>query len=264
MIDRICLTLSMMLALQCCSAFQAGRSPSLVRRSNLLNLAASVPDEIDELDDVLPKSLLDGINVFPSSILDDVEKSTSTTTELPDILQEIVDERREFELNLGKAMDVLQKDYPNVLFKSPDFSIYHDQINVFDPSGVMLSGLGSYRQSFRFVQGIVGMIYDTEKSSVSHRMIYDFARSSIRISWNAVLFPKGWGNRRNALYVSGISIYKLDGPSGKIIEHKVDNLIVNDTPVSPPYGILTSLQGELIRPAGLPAGVGIGACGAYQ
>jgi hypothetical protein len=31
----------------------------------------------------------------------------------------MADERREFEMNLGKAMDVLKKDYPKMLHKSP-------------------------------------------------------------------------------------------------------------------------------------------------
>ena len=42
-----------------------------------------------------------------------------STSELPPVLQSIVDERAEFQMNLGKAMDTLRKDYPDILKKSP-------------------------------------------------------------------------------------------------------------------------------------------------
>jgi len=56
-----------------------------------------------------------------SAVMDDVtttEESTGTRT-LPPLLQDMADERREFEMNLGKAMDTLRKDYPTMLHKTP-------------------------------------------------------------------------------------------------------------------------------------------------
>jgi len=47
------------------------------------------------------------------------EPPTRTTVELPPVLQDIVDERAEFQRNLGKAMDTLRKDYPEILRKAP-------------------------------------------------------------------------------------------------------------------------------------------------
>ena len=98
-----------------------------------------------------------------------------------------------------------------------------------------------------------------EQSSVQNRIMYDFARQSIRISWNIVLVLKVVGNRRNALYVDGISIYKLDTTTGKIREHRVENMLINDIPVTPPYGVLTAIQNEILHPGGqlVPAGVGL-------
>jgi hypothetical protein len=91
-------------------------------------------------------------------------------------------------------------------------------------------------------------------------MIYDFARQSIRISWNVCLIPKVYGNRRNALYIDGISVYKMDSESGKIIEHKVEKMLINNIAVQPPYSILTTLKEELLAPVErIPAGVGVGA-----
>mmetsp|Transcript_16813 Transcript_16813/g.20182 ORF Transcript_16813/g.20182 Transcript_16813/m.20182 type:complete len:157 (+) Transcript_16813:2-472(+) len=155
-------------------------------------------------------------------------------------------------------MDTLRKDYPEILKKSPDFSIYHKDINVVDPSGVQLTGLSNYRYSFSFYQTIVKVLY-SPRSGLQFRMVYDFARSSIRVSWNVVLFPKVPMAR--PLYVDGVSSYKLDSKSGKITEHRIENLIVNGTPQAPPYGIFQMMREEMLsnRPVGVPVGAGVGA-----
>ena len=54
-----------------------------------------------------------------SAVLDEVKETTVESGSLPPFLQDMADERREFELNLGKAMDTLRKDYPNMLHKTP-------------------------------------------------------------------------------------------------------------------------------------------------
>jgi hypothetical protein len=93
-------------------------------------------------------------------------------------------------------------------------------------------------------------------NSLQFRMVYDMPRSSIRISWNAVLVPKVLGR---PFYVDGISYYQLDRVSGKIVEHRVEKLMINNTPVAPPYGILSILQQDAFgvgRPAGVPVGAG--------
>lgn len=54
----------------------------------------------------------------------------------------------------------------------------------------------------------------------------------------------------------------MDAKSGKIIEHRVENMIINGTPVVPPYGVLTALKNELMSPSRpgqrVPAGAGVG------
>mmetsp|Transcript_10729 Transcript_10729/g.15787 ORF Transcript_10729/g.15787 Transcript_10729/m.15787 type:complete len:254 (-) Transcript_10729:88-849(-) len=197
-----------------------------------------------------------GSSLKSSTMQDSVtESQKESVSELPPVIQEIVDERNEFRLNLGRAMDVLKKDYPEILRRSPDFSIYHQDISLVDPSGVQLSGLRNYKSAFSILQKMVNFLYSSEKSTIQIRMTYDFAFSSIRISWNLELYPKVLGLR--PLYVDGISMYKLDAPSGKIIEHKIDNLIINQRPIRPPYGIFSALmQGQYsMQPSGIPAGV---------
>jgi hypothetical protein len=222
-----------------------------------------------------------------------VEDSSCATEEnlpglsLPPVIQQIADERREFQMNLGKAMDTLRKDMPDILKRAPgksilcflfyrisatshfsypldsfvfsDYSIYHDEISAIDPSGVQLTGIESYKSSIKFLQTFVKFWFQ-ERSGLQYRMVYDFARSSIRISWHAVLVPKVPLGR--PLHVDGISMYKLDPSSGKIIEHKIENLMINNTPVVPPYGIFSMMQQDLLglsgQPgAGVPAGAGV-------
>jgi len=132
-----------------------------------------------------------------------------------------------------------------------DFSIFHDEIEFLDPSGVQLTGLKNYKRSFAVLHTMTKLFYSQERSRIQIRMVYDFCRSSIRISWNAVLEPKMMGR---PLYLDGISLYRLDVASGKIIEHKIENLMLNQTPLSPPF--VNLLQREMImQPHGVPAGV---------
>lgn len=138
-----------------------------------------------------------------------------------------------------------------------DFSIYDESIILMDPSGVQLKGLEKYKSGFAFFQTFVGFWFSQSKSGLQYRMVYDFCRSSIRISWHAVLVPKVPLGR--PLYVDGISYYSIDRTSGKIVEHKIEKLIMNNTPVTPPYGILSLLQQDALRlhqPQGVPVGIG--------
>ena len=78
------------------------------------------------------------------------------------------------------------------------------------------------------------------------------------VSWHVVLVPKVPLGK--PIHVDGISMYKLDLTSGKIIEHQIDNLMINDTPVIPPYGIFSLVSQDLLglKPGskvGVPAGI---------
>lgn len=46
-------------------------------------------------------------------------KSEENLREMPPVIQQIADERREFQINLGKAMDTLRKDMPDILTQNP-------------------------------------------------------------------------------------------------------------------------------------------------
>jgi hypothetical protein len=154
-----------------------------------------------------------------------------------------------------------------------DFSIYDDTITVIDPSGVQLTGLEKYKSSIQFLQTFIKFWFHENYTTIQYRMVYDFCRSSIRISWHVSLLskfqfvtsPLGGGIRR-PLHIDGISYYQMNVDTGKIMEHKIETLIVNNTPITPPYGMLSILQQDIsnggnngIRQPPLPVPQGIGA-----
>ena len=189
--------------------------------------------------------------------------SSGSENNLPPVIQDIVDERRIFQLNLGKAMDTLQKDLPDIIHKKPDYSIYDENIRVVDDSGVRLTSLEQYKNSVNFLQTFIKFWFQSHRSSgLQLRLVYDWARSSIRVSWHLILYPKFLGK---PLHVDGISMYKLSPESGKIIEHKFESFVVNNTPVAPPYGIFSLLQKQDLLgmsgvhgPGGVPVPAGVG------
>jgi hypothetical protein len=125
---------------------------------------------------------------------------------------------------------------------------------VIDPSGVQLTGIDSYKSSIAFLQTFCRFWFQ-ERSALQYRMVYDFARSSIRISWHVVLVPKVPLGR--PLHIDGISMYKLDPTLGKIVEHKFENLLINDSKIMPPYGIFSLMQQQELIGFGKQPGVGI-------
>ena len=95
-------------------------------------------------------------------------------------LSMIVDSEKEFEISLGRAVDTLKKDYPDLLTKNPAWHIYDPDLEVIDPTGVSLHGVENYKMAFGFIHMIVKWFYCPEKSLLTFRQGYDFARKCIR------------------------------------------------------------------------------------
>jgi hypothetical protein len=157
------------------------------------------------------------------------------------------DAERSWELKVGKVLDTLRHDYPYLLTESPDFSIYHRNVEVVDPSGVTVHGLSTYKTSFRLLHALVKFLYCPQRSGLTFRMCYDKARRNIRIHWNAHVVPReifgggavGW---TQDLYVDGISVYELDPKSGLVVQHRMEQLLFNNMPVRPKEGVIAALQ----------------------
>mmetsp|Transcript_10075 Transcript_10075/g.18126 ORF Transcript_10075/g.18126 Transcript_10075/m.18126 type:complete len:249 (+) Transcript_10075:116-862(+) len=173
------------------------------------------------------------------------ETLTSNENNLSPFLQGMVDEQRELQMNVGKAMDVLRKDYPYFLKRAPDYSIYHDSISVSASDGkIQLSKLPSYKKAFSGIRTMLSFLYDTDRSVIQSRMVYDSTKTQIRVSYNAMLVPKMGGK---PVHVDGISVYSIDlsatidkdgnkrDGAGKIIEHRIEKLLMNGAALVPPF-----------------------------
>jgi len=157
-------------------------------------------------------------------------------------------DRQEFEMQVGRAMDTLRDDYPHVLVKDLDYSIYHSDLELIDPSGVHLHGLKNYENAISLVHTMVGIFYCPDQSDLKFRMCFDKARQNIRIHWNARVVPKAiFGGYKTTLHVDGISIYELDRMSGNITQHRLERLVMNDDQVSPEQGVFAALRKQVVQ-----------------
>lgn len=157
-------------------------------------------------------------------------------------------DRKEFEMQVGRAMDTLRGDYPEFLVEDLDYSIYRSDLELIDPSGVHLHGLKNYENAMKLVHTMVGIFYCPDQSDVKFRMCFDKARQNIRIHWNARVVPKAiFGGYRTTLHVDGISIYELDRMTGNITQHRLERLVMNDNQLSPEQGIFAALRNQAIQ-----------------
>ena len=115
-----------------------------------------------------------------SSNTNDVTTNNNGIANPSSTLSMMVDEQREFEINLGRAVDTLKQDYPKLLTNDPSWNIYHSDLEVIDPTGVSLHGLSNYKRAFSFIHAVVYMFYCEEKSGLTFRSTYDWARKAIR------------------------------------------------------------------------------------
>lgn len=216
----------------------------------------------------------------PSSLGNKIKPKTSSTSSsgnnIPpgSPLAMILLDQQEFELEVGHAMDVLRKDYPDILHTKPgktervlgptavsilcwlltglsiavDFSIYDQDLELIDPSGVKLHGVQNYKAAFRLLHAVVSIFYCPNQSILRNRMCFDKARQNIRIHWNAEVIPKAiFGGQKSTLHVDGISVYEVSRVSGNITQHRIERLIINDTPIVPEQGIFAALRGYYNR-----------------
>ena len=140
----------------------------------------------------------------------------------------------EYQLNLGRAIDTLRRDYPSMLRDEPDFSIFSPNIRLCDKDRC-LEGLNAYTRVFdvlRFMRNTT-MVHD----EIGTRVVVE--DGTIRVRWNARLTmstPFGSlpfiNNRDEAgrpiVFVDGVSAYEVN-ETGFIFSHRLE-----DVEVTPP------------------------------
>jgi hypothetical protein len=86
-------------------------TPATTTTAPLLSLAVQRQEDQRSLTSMLQVETLD-IRVVE-------EGETSSSSTLPPMLQDMANERKNFQMNLGKAMDTLRKDMPYILNTTP-------------------------------------------------------------------------------------------------------------------------------------------------
>eukprot|EP00752_Nemacystus_decipiens_P009148 g8171.t1 len=139
-------------------------------------------------------------------------------------------EESDFNRGVGKVISTLRADYP-VMFEEPlDFDIYTPDLQLRDPSGVVLTGLPAYKRmfaTFRFARKT--LVHDL---STVFRISYDGSRQQVRVTWHLVMDATPMVAR--PIHVDGVSVYSLS-TEGLVRRHDVETIIVNGTPVKPPF-----------------------------
>lgn len=147
------------------------------------------------------------------------------------------EEKREYNLNVGKAIDVLRHDVPDILSQAPDLTVFTENIRVSDPSGQKLQGKRMYSQMCRLVRGMSSLTLRND-SAVQARFFYDEPNAQIKAKVNAELRLAGGSlmnlQRHNEpLHLSVVSLYKLDRASGKVNHQVVERVDLDGTELEP-------------------------------
>lgn len=132
----------------------------------------------------------------------------------------------EFELNLGRVIDVLRTDYPNFFTQEPDLSIYTDDIAVHDPSGERLHGRKQYRSVFQMMRFLRRTTM--QDAEITYRLVV--TDRTIRVRWSAKMWMRDPAlginhvNGQPALvHLDGVSSYDLND-EGLVKAHRLDNI----------------------------------------
>jgi hypothetical protein len=74
----------------------------------------------------------------------------------------------------------------------PTYDIYNQRVSVVDPSGVeAIRGLEQYKNMFGVLRMAAGFFYSTTNSFIEHKLVYDWVRSQIRVSFKITLVKGG-------------------------------------------------------------------------
>lgn len=135
----------------------------------------------------------------------------------------------EFELNLGRVVDVLRTDYPNFFTQEPDMSIYTDDIELHDPSGMRLHGRKQYRSVFQMLRFLRRTTM--QDAELTYRLVV--TERTVRVRWSAKMWmrdPATGVNHLNGgpalVHLDGVSIYDLND-EGLVKAHRLDNIVLS-------------------------------------
>ena len=150
----------------------------------------------------------------------------------------------EFELNKGNVINKLQHDIPKILDHEPDFSIFHRDVELHDPSGKRLKGITQYVLLFDMIRLLRRTAI--QDSEVTYRM--DDLGDEIRVRWNAKLWVRDpLLGIVDLFHLDGVSVYQLDA-KGQIVVHRLENVVMSGKEhISTPVNLMQLLSPEIAR-----------------
>ena len=74
-------------------------------------------------------------------------------------------------MNLGKVQDTLRSDYPYLFDTPPDYSIFIDEIEVSDPTGINFTGIKNYRNLFTILRFTARNVFKSHE--ITFKMNYN-------------------------------------------------------------------------------------------
>lgn len=150
-------------------------------------------------------------------------------------------EKTEYQVNVGRAIDRLRGDYPQMLREEPDFSIFSPNI-LLKASNRQIEGISQYERAFYALRLLRNSTMT--KDEVTFRMVT--SGDTIRVRWNAKLwvrdprmaFPGIFGDEAPVIVVDGVSVYEVNA-TGFIHTHRLENVEIT------PTGVKAALDGLL-------------------
>mmetsp|Transcript_111115 Transcript_111115/g.166383 ORF Transcript_111115/g.166383 Transcript_111115/m.166383 type:complete len:274 (+) Transcript_111115:202-1023(+) len=183
-----------------------------------------------------------------------------------------LDPEKEFQLNRGLAVDTLLQDYPYLLSKAPDFSIFRKEIILQDSQGFSIQGLQAYQLFFGVLRRISAAVFASAHVSCLLMDKYGHDKSQIRLRWKIevntagpslmdtserqMLKKMGFDSRGNSMpserqdnaILEGISVYKLD-VNGMVSSHTIE---ITEPTVMAPLKTLVELIPSSFSPRLIP------------
>jgi len=135
----------------------------------------------------------------------------------------------EFELGLGESMDALRADLPEFMDRELQWTAYTEDMEFRDPSGVAVRGIAAYRR----IHGLLRMLrqFVVEDWTIRYKLRYDWAGKTIVVRWNSRWYVKA---SSAPLHIDAVSSFDVRDADGKIRRHRVDRVMVNGKPLTPP------------------------------
>ena len=162
----------------------------------------------------------------------------------------------EFEVNLGRSIDVLRQTFPVYLEEEPQWDIYTDALETRDPSGIAIRGLRGFQRFHGTLRAVRNVLAAPgfDGAAITFRLTYDWAGQRVRVQWYSRWRARGAPLSAPRLHVDGVSIFDIND-QGRVYRHTVERVLINGVNAEPPFFGM-NMQQMLQMPMPQPVAVG--------